>query len=134
MPDKKEISSIIQELGGSVVSSADTAVKLIRGRNSATAARSRVNRIIIVEDTSLRKKSDGSKEKAGGLGSTTLLNEVNNVMGDGSSYVRVCGHSWLFDAISVFSAKLPFTEYPPENAAVKGLWEIGNLYDAPVLL
>ena len=120
---------ILGELGATVIPTAEAALKIIRGKGGATtSARSKMRRIIMICDAKVKGEA---AEKSGGLGSQALLNEVHNLIGDGTDFVRVCGYSWLFDAISVFSPNLPFTSYAPEDSTMKSLWEIGNLYDVP---
>jgi hypothetical protein len=123
IPDKKEVTQLLSNLGAVVLPSADAAMKVIKGRDHSHGVTKKV--LFICEPG----RSQGEGEKAGGLGSSALLSEVHNLLADGSSFVRVCSHSWLFDAISCFDGGLGFSKYAPENNTMKDLWEIGNLYD-----
>jgi hypothetical protein len=114
-----------------VIATSEQALKLIRGRSSATAeTRGRVQRMMMVCDSTEQKESreQGSKSDALEL-SGGLLTEVHNLIGDGTDYVRVVGHSWLFDALSTFSSRLPVNLYPPKNEAMKALHSISLLYE-----
>jgi hypothetical protein len=106
--------------GANVVSDSVSAARLISQKKVKARAARDVDRVLLICD-------DATTDSKCGLAGD-LLNETQNHIGDGGTFVTVVHQGWVYDAISCYKADLEVTNYPPKANLTKGLFEVMLLF------
>jgi hypothetical protein len=106
--------------GAKVVSDSVSAARLISQKRQRARAARDVDRIILICDDATSDLKCGLKGD--------LLNETQNHIGDGGTFVTVVHQGWIYDAISCYKTDLGVANYPPKANLTKGLFEVMLLY------